>query len=138
MYRKFIENATADCVYGPCLTLSLTNKLPRIQNICTRFITNSSVYEPITPSIRQLNLLKLNERRFVHFTSLLNNVVTSHKLRYLFDKLLLRNDIHSRNLRYVNDNNLPFQLHDKSKNIVKNQLKALILSNDLNINFSLF
>ena len=47
-----------DFVYGPRLILSQTNKLQKIQNICTRFVTNSSVYELMTPYIRQLDLLK--------------------------------------------------------------------------------
>lgn len=151
-----------DYVYGPCLNLSEKYKLQKIQNICVRFVTRSSFYEHITPHIRELKLLKLNERRFVHFTSLLNNVVKSQEPNYLFEKLQMRNAIHDRNLRYSNDqlhairpkheifrssfvylsayvyNNLPLHLHDKSTQTIKKQLKALILSNDLNIDFNLF
>lgn len=151
-----------DYVYGPCLNLSEKNKLQKIQNICIRFVTNTSFYEHVTPHIRQLELLKLNERRFVHFSSLLNNVIILQQPTYLFDKLLMRNTMHNRNLRYTNDhlcttrpkyekfrssftylstyvyNNLPLHLHDKSTKTLKNQLKALVLSENLNINFNLF
>lgn len=88
-----------DCVYGPLLTQENKRRLQVAQNYCVRFIVTVPRYDHITPYIRSMSLLKLHERRFMHYVTLVYKVATSTEPSYLFSKIQFRCDSHSLNLR---------------------------------------
>lgn len=88
-----------DCVYGPCLTQENKRRLQVCQNYCIRFVTTIPYADHVTPYIRSLNLLKLCERRFLHYVLLICKTVSYQKPSYLYDKIEFRSETHSFNLR---------------------------------------
>lgn len=92
----------ADVVYGPCLTNESRNRLQRMQNNCIRFITRVPRFSHVTPIIRELSLLRLNESRFIHFVCFTFSILCKMAPKYLSDRLVWRGNIHERSLRRVN------------------------------------
>ena len=153
----------ADVVYGPCISQTDNQRLQKLQNLCIRFITYIPPYTHITPYIRDMNCLKIQERRFLHYAVFLRRIVNSGCPSYLADKILLRNLAHDLNLRHVGStlsipkhstsgfkcgfsylatyiyNNFLSEIAPVSIPVVKKLIKNLILSNSLdNVNFHLF
>jgi len=151
-----------DIVYGPC-TQADNQRLQKIQNICIRFITFVPRFTHVTPYIRNLKCLKIQERRLVHYVSFLSKIVHCGRPSYLFDKMTKRSSIHNLPLRHVDStlavpkhstslyrcsfsylsaylyNNLLSRLPDRSSVLLKSTVKDLLLSGGLdNIDLSLF
>lgn len=91
----------ADVVYGPCLTNDFKYKIQRAQNCCIRYIVHVPYRSHVTPFIRDLGWLRMNERRFLHYVCFVLNVVRNQAPAYLFSKLSWRVDIHDVNLRNI-------------------------------------
>lgn len=152
-----------DIVYGPCITQADNQRLQKIQNFCIRFITFVPRFTHVTPYIRNLRCLKIQERRLVHYVSFLNKIVHSGRPSYLFDKMTKRSSLHNLPLRHVDStlavpkhstslyrcsfsylsaylcNNLLSRLPDRSPVLLKNTVKDLLLSGSLDgIDLSLF
>lgn len=89
----------ADTVYGPCLRNDDKFRLQKIQNCCVRFIKNIPFRAHVTPFLRELKMLKLTERRFIHYTGLVLNVLKNKNPKYLHNKITWRSDVHDRDIR---------------------------------------
>lgn len=86
-------------VYYPLLTYKLKNRLQKIQNMCLRYSYNINRREHITPYIRDLKILNIENRYVLQFSCLLYNVVNNGLPSYLKEQLVLRSELHVRNLR---------------------------------------
>lgn len=89
-----------DCIYGPCLSQENKRRLQVSQNYCIRFVTTVPRFDHITPYYRSLDLLKLHERRFLHYIALVCKVITCQRPSYLFNKIESRHQVHGLNLRH--------------------------------------
>lgn len=89
-----------DCVYGPCLTQESKRRLQVSQNFCFRFVKPIPYFDHITPHYRELRLLKLCERRCLHYVTLLCKIITTQKPSYLYEGIEFRNQAHDLNLRH--------------------------------------
>lgn len=85
-----------DIVFGPCLNVEEKEKLQKIQNMCIRFASNTPFFNHITPVIRDLGLLKIHERRFLHYFCFVRKMLDSHIPEYLINRLLRRDEVHQR------------------------------------------
>ena len=88
-------------------------KLQRVQNACICFVTGSGKFEHITPIYKELNILKLKDRRTVALASLLS-VVRNKTPAYLYNRLTFKSDIYSRQMR-ANARNLHIPNHKTDK-----------------------
>lgn len=104
-----------DCVYGPCLTQANRRRLQVAQNHCVRFITNVPHRGHITPYIRSLNMIKLHERRFIHYVLLVTKIVNTKTPSYLYDKIEHRASIHGLNLRHDFLTTVPYHRTERFK-----------------------
>lgn len=86
-------------VYYPLLTDKLKKRLQKIQNMCLRYSYNINRREHITPHIRDLKILNIENRYVLQFSCLLYNIVNNGIPRYLTEKIVLRSELHERNLR---------------------------------------
>lgn len=94
----------ADTVYGPCLSVLDKLDIQRIQNYCVRFITHVPHYHHITPYIRELSWLKMNERRLIHYCCFIFKIIKWRRPEYLFELIEKRNTVDIggiRNIEYV-------------------------------------
>src|SRR3978361_952610 len=91
-----------DIVYGPLLTNEDRNRLQKMQNHAVRFVTSVPRFAHITPFIRDLNLLRLNEAPFVHYACFVGRILETGVPNYLYSKLTFRSNLHDRNLRDIN------------------------------------
>lgn len=154
----------ASTVFGPCINNTERQRIQKIQNYCVRFITPVQKYAHITPYIRQLGMLKLNERRFIQFLCFVLNIINTGKPKYLLDKLTWRNEVHTRYLRGIDNalsiplhrttafemsfsylatyvlNKVPIDVRSGTIKIIKRQMKTKILSNttDMTIDYDMF
>lgn len=83
-----------DVVYGR-LSGALSNRLQRAQNACVRFIMNIPKFDHITPAFRELNWLKLKQRRSYHSLILLHKIIYRQTPSYLTDSFQLLSTIHN-------------------------------------------
>lgn len=90
-----------DLIYGPCITQADNQRLQRVQNLCVRFITSVPRFAHITPYIRDLSCLKMQERRFLHYVVFLCKILQSERPSYLFSKIAMRSSLHDLSLRHV-------------------------------------
>lgn len=151
-----------DTIVGPCLTADDKHKLQKLQNLSMKFITSIPRFAHVTPYIRQFELLKMQERRFVHFCCLVYNILKFKLPAYLDSKLVRRNEIHERILRHVPHtldlphhrttgfcssfsylaphvyNALPVDLFQMSYTVFKKKIINMIKNNELRINLNLF
>lgn len=151
-----------DIVYGPYLSVADKRRLQKIQNLCIRFVTHVPPCSHVTPYLRSFNCLKLQERRFIHYTAFLNKIVQSGRPCYLSDKLCKRSASHNLNLRHVNltfsipshstsffkhcfsylsvylYNNLLSKLPESSNASLKKTLRNGVLTESLSIDINVF
>lgn len=102
-----------DLIYGPFVTLADNHRLQKIQNLCARFITPIPRFAHVTPYIRDLGCLKMQERRLLHYAVFLGRIILSERPSYLYNKIVRRSSLHDRNLRHV-DNTLDIPNHSCS------------------------
>ena len=85
------------------LSCTFKNKLQKLQNWCIRFIFRVKKYENVSPYIKKLKTLNVEQRRLSH------SLTQMHKLRknigpdYLLEKLVQRNEIHEYGTRRNSD-----------------------------------
>lgn len=91
----------SDYVYGPCLTVAQKYRVQKVQNWCVRFVLDVPPFHHITPFLRSLGWLKMQERRFVHYAALVVKIVSKQRPNYLFNCISFRNDVHDRPLRGI-------------------------------------
>lgn len=94
-------------VYYPCLDKVSANRLQSIQNACCRLICRVRKYEHISPSIKQLRWLKIENMFKMNFLMFLTKIIHSSQPVYLRNKLVFRKDTHERNLRHLNTLTMP-------------------------------
>lgn len=96
-----------DTVYGPCLTVSDSERIQRVQNSCLRLIYGIRKYEHISHTLRHVGWLNMKNRRFCHLASLQHSIVLNKSPPYLYQKITFRTDVHHLNLRYKNVLTIP-------------------------------
>lgn len=96
-----------DCLYGPCLSAVDKRRLQVIQNCCVRFACKVPVREHITPYFKELKMLRLDERRFIHYSCLIKKIIDTQNPSYLYNKIEFRHNAHSRVIRNSNDISIP-------------------------------
>lgn len=141
-----------DVVYGPCISQSDRQRLQRIQNYCIRFVRYVPAFASITPFIRELHCLKMQERRLIHYVTFVLKIMKTGLPEYLYETVHSRNTVHDRNLRNIESlfcipahrtsffkssfsylsvyilNNLPVELKALSPHSIRIRLKKLLLS----------
>lgn len=143
-----------DCIYGPCLNSVNKRRLQVVQNCCVRFACNVPVREHITPYFKEINMLQLDKRRFLHYACLIKKIIEYQTPNYLYEKIEFRHNAHSRTVR--NNNNISIPRHNTTAyessfsylvsyiynqlspatfetglSSLKSKLKSNLLSNDL-------
>lgn len=88
-----------DTVYGPCLLARTNSLIQRIQNACIRYCVDIPRRSHVTPFANQNNILKMEARRRLHLAGLLFGVITTHKPRYLYEKLSWRQHLSKNHIR---------------------------------------
>ncbi|KAJ8943443.1 hypothetical protein NQ314_009724, partial [Rhamnusium bicolor] len=96
-----------DCLYGPCLNAVDKMRLQVIQNCCVRFACKVPVREHITSYFKELKMLRLDERRFLHYSCLIKKIIDTQNPSYLYNKIEFRRNAHSRVIRNSNDIRIP-------------------------------
>lgn len=89
----------ADSVYGSHLTGVAQDRIQKIQNACIRLIGGIRKFDHISHLYLELKLLRMNERRFLHFCCLAHKVVQEKTPPYLYNKITYRTDVHNVNIR---------------------------------------
>lgn len=89
------------CVYGPCISEEEKFRLQKIQNSCIRFIFPVPRHSHVTPFLRQLSWLNMNERRFLFYCSLVNSICLTNKPDYLSSLITWRHSVHSVHTRHA-------------------------------------
>ena len=88
-----------DVLYWPALTQREKNSLQKLQNCCLRFCYNARKYDHVTPLFQASGWLKMNERFFLHFSTLVHKIVNTKTPEYLYNKLVINTDVHERQMR---------------------------------------
>lgn len=105
-----------DQVYHRHLSRNDEGRLQRFQNSCIRFCcSNVRKYDHITPTYREHSILKLKDRRELHYQLLIFKVTKEKKPDYLMDKITYRNACHEVNIRRPNDMSIPKHSCEKFK-----------------------
>lgn len=105
-----------DQVYHRHLSRNDEGRLQRFQNSCIRFCcSNVRKHDHITPTYREHSLLKLKERRELHYQLLVFKVTKEEKPDYLIDKITFRSACHEVNIRRPNDMSIPRHSCEKFK-----------------------
>ena len=90
-----------DTVYGPCLCQADSQRLQRVQNCCSPYVTYVPRFTHVTPYLRNLQCIKIQERRLIHYVVFVYKVLLTQRPSYLYEKLSRRSTAHSRSLRHV-------------------------------------
>ncbi|KAJ8928235.1 hypothetical protein NQ314_019185 [Rhamnusium bicolor] len=96
-----------DCLYGPCLNAVDKRRLQVIQNCCVKFAWKVPVREHITSYFKELKMLRLDERRFLHYSCLIKKIIDTQNPSYLYNKIEFRRNAHSRVIPNSNDISIP-------------------------------
>lgn len=89
--------------YGIHGTNNLSDRLEKLQNIAIRFISNVKRREHITAYRKELNLLKLFDRRTLHVACQINKMINNNAPQYLQSIIKInRNNTRSNNKLIVN------------------------------------
>ena len=102
-----------DVVYND-LTEDLSIRLQRAQNSCVRFILGIKKSDHITPGFRQLNWLRLNDRRNLHSVCLVHRILSSSVPSYLASNFEYLHSNHNFNTRSRSGTQLAFPIHRTS------------------------
>ena len=84
------------------ITGALKTRIQRVQNSCIRYIFGLRKYDHISPFLKKLDTLKIEERTRSHALTLMHKIVKKIAPSYLIDKVSYRQDIHSHNTRNRN------------------------------------
>lgn len=82
------------------LNETLTLKLQRAQNACIRYIYNLKLDDHVTEYYKELNWLKIKERREYSILSLMYKVLDKGKPEYLYEKYSFMYNVHFRQTRF--------------------------------------
>lgn len=90
-----------DYVYGFCLDQESKIRIQKIQNMCVRFVYGVRKYEHISRFYKEINWLKMDDRRLLHFSSFLIKIINDPSSpSSIRERLIFRHDIHDRNVRF--------------------------------------
>ncbi|CAK1552204.1 unnamed protein product [Leptosia nina] len=73
--------------YGSNMLARTKNAIQRVQNACARYIWNIPLRIHVSPFLLSAGVLRMEQRRRLHFASLPFDVVLSKAPSYLYDKL---------------------------------------------------
>lgn len=96
-----------DVVYGPCLTRYNAQRLQRVQNACVRAIYGLSKRQSVTSRLGDVGWLPLYRRRFLHYASLVHNLITGKVPIYLHSKLNFIHTSHNFGTRKILTASIP-------------------------------
>jgi len=86
--------------YGSVIMLDMNvtykNRLQRLQNACVRYIYNLPKDEKITDYYKKLSWLKIEDKRTLHTSLVLWNILRNKKPPHLFGKYVYRSSINER------------------------------------------
>lgn len=90
-----------DVLYGPCLLGSDAKRIQLMQNSCVRLVGGIRGRERgVSAKLREINWLRMNERRMLHSLVLFNKIICKNCPAYLYDKVKFRYDVHNLDLRH--------------------------------------
>ena len=89
------------------LTNLLQNKIPKLQNSCTRFTFGLCKYDHIIGFIKGKNILSMKNRRMLHSLTLMYKIQIKKAPNYLCDRITLQ-DFHGHFTRNRMNINVPF------------------------------
>ena len=82
------------------ITTQLSDKIQKVQNSCVRFIFNLKKYDHISPYLKELNILKMENRRLSHALSLVHNIVNGRAPKYLINRVMYNHNVHAHVTRF--------------------------------------
>lgn len=94
-----------DAVYGPCLSAHDSHRIQVVQNACMRFSTNLKRRDHVTPSYTLYSWPKMNIRRDIHYSCLVQKIILTKTPLYLKDKIIFADEVQNRSRRN------PYLLH---------------------------
>jgi len=72
-----------DVVYGPCITLEVSNRIQKLQNSCIRLIYGIRKYEHISHAFQLSKWLSMSARRHLHMICLYHKILLTKSRLYL-------------------------------------------------------
>lgn len=96
-----------DCVYGPYLTEFNKYRIQKIQNNCVRYIMCLTRRDHISHHVVDIFQLNMSQRRFLHISSIIHNIVQTETPGYLFKCIKFRGDLHHINIRHKDTLDIP-------------------------------
>lgn len=89
-----------DYVYGFCLSQECKDRIQKVQNACLRFIYGLRKFDHISHLYKNVGWLRMNERRILHFSTFLLNIINNPCAPgSLKERLIFRHTIHNINVR---------------------------------------
>ena len=76
-----------------------TLKLQKLQNACIRFITGARIFEHVTPYYKELQILKVAERRMLAVALLMWKVMNFKQPSYLYQSYSFTSTVNARSTR---------------------------------------
>ena len=77
----------------------LKSKIQKVQNNCLRFSLNLRKYDHISPHIKTLGLLNMDDRRTLHSLNLMHKIVKEIAPSYLTNRIKRHSEVHNHNTR---------------------------------------
>lgn len=88
-----------DIVYGPALSMALTEKIERVQKSCIRFIFGLRRRDHVSHRLKTLDWLNMANRRKLHLATLTYTIIKNRNPVYLYNKFKTRDQLHNLNIR---------------------------------------
>lgn len=90
-----------DFVYGHCLDNISKSRIQKVQNACARFIFGLRKYDHISHTFLELNWLKMDSRRLLHFCTFIYKILNEPNSPVsVRERLVPRCNVHSVNIRH--------------------------------------
>ena len=84
------------------MTAAQKLRIQRVQNSCVRYIFGLKKYDHITPYLKRLDTLNMEDRVKSHSLTMMHKTVNNIAPTYLSDKLTFRHNIHNHETRNRN------------------------------------
>lgn len=89
-----------DFVYGHCLDSVCKSRIQGVQNSCARFICGLRKYDHISHTFSELNWLKMDSRRLLHFCTFIYKILNEPNSPVsVRERLVPRRNVHAVNIR---------------------------------------
>nr|CAI5829857.1 unnamed protein product [Callosobruchus analis] len=82
-------------VYGPCLDMTTSARIRKVQNSCIRLTFSLSRGDHVSQKPRELHWLNMFNRRKCHLPTFVYNILHNKVPLYLYEKLTFRSSIHN-------------------------------------------